>query len=423
VQADQPLINSECGNVWGYTGSTGDVDWSWDYHLMMNGFRSHPKIGGWLYTEHHDVINEWNGYYRYDRSDKYTGLEAIVPGMSLNDFHSEIYISPDGPLCRKAGTGEKVTIPLFASFMTGKDMGKELIMKTSLYGWDRLGNYRVFSNSQQTIPYTPWFAGDLKPLEVEMPSMQGLAVLSISIENPAGKVLHHNFTTFSVDNGSSPREEKSNENGHDIMIVRFAPDSFTSQEWSRNQWNVPDGLKVSGAGYGYFEYKVRIPDGITAGNTEDITLAAELSAKQLFGKDMKDARLADGDYMLGKGSNDPGMNPNSYPMTDTYKHPSMVSIRVNGVSAGSFYLEDDPADHRGILSWFSQPANHRLNEAGSYGYLVKATFPKEVLTKATDGILTIRFEVDSSLPGGLAVYGEKFGRYPLDPSVIFVMKK
>ncbi len=74
-QGSQPNLNSECGNVWGYTGSTGDVDWSWDYHLMINEFRRHPQIGGWLYTEHHDVINEWNGYYRYDRSEKETGLQ------------------------------------------------------------------------------------------------------------------------------------------------------------------------------------------------------------------------------------------------------------------------------------------------------------------------------------------------------------
>ncbi len=90
TQGDQPLYNSECGNVWGYSGSTGDVDWSWDYHIMMNEFRSHPKICGWLYTEHHDVINEWNGYYKYDRSEKYTGLEDIVPGMTLKDLHSDV---------------------------------------------------------------------------------------------------------------------------------------------------------------------------------------------------------------------------------------------------------------------------------------------------------------------------------------------
>ena len=29
-QDRQPNINSEFGNVWGYEGSTGDVDWSWD---------------------------------------------------------------------------------------------------------------------------------------------------------------------------------------------------------------------------------------------------------------------------------------------------------------------------------------------------------------------------------------------------------
>ena len=88
----------------------------------------------------------------------------------------------------------------------------------------------------------------------------------------------------------------------------------------------------------------------------------------------------------------------------------MVRIRVNGRSAGTFFLDDDPADHRGILSWYSQPQNHKLTEAGSYGYLIKATIPVEVLEHPSDNKLVIRFEVDRSLPGGLAVYGERFGR-------------
>ena len=67
-QGKQPNINSECGNVWGYDGSTGNVDWSWDYHRMMNTFRKYPIVAGWLYTEHHDVINEWNGYWRSRQS-------------------------------------------------------------------------------------------------------------------------------------------------------------------------------------------------------------------------------------------------------------------------------------------------------------------------------------------------------------------
>ena len=56
AQNGAPMINSECGNVWGYEGSAGDCDYTWDYHIMMDAFRRYPKCAGWLYTEHHDVI-------------------------------------------------------------------------------------------------------------------------------------------------------------------------------------------------------------------------------------------------------------------------------------------------------------------------------------------------------------------------------
>jgi len=423
AQGDQPLFNSECGNVWGYTGSTGDVDWSWDYHLMMNEFRSHPKICGWLYTEHHDVINEWNGYYRYDRTDKYTGLDNIVPGMTINDLHSDIYIAPSGPLCREVRPLETVQVPLFASFMTDADHGSNLIVKTNLYGWDQKGNYRNYSNSSQSISYQPWSANDLTPITVRMPSTQGLAILSVVTEDVSGRVLHRNFITFYIGEGESKRLETIDGDGQKINIVRFSPAGFKSQSWSQKQWNVFDGLKANGAGSGYFEYEIEIPDGVSTENTEAVSLVAELSAKQLFGKDRQDATLPEGDYMLGKGTNDPSRNPNSYPMTDTKKFPSVVRIMVEGVSTGTFVLNDDPADHSGVLSWLSQPQNRQLNEAGSYGYLIRASVPRELISKASDRKLTIRFEVDESVPGGLAIYGERFGRYPVDPSVIFVMKK
>lgn len=423
IQGDQPFFNSECGNVWGYTGSTGDVDWSWDYHLMMNEFRSHPKICGWLYTEHHDVINEWNGYYRFDRSEKYTGLDGIVPQMSVNDLHSNIYIAPAGPICQQVNPLDKIKLPLFASFMTGNDLGRNLILKTSLYGWDQLGNFRTFSSSSVPIAYIPWSAKELDPIEIQMPEMRGLAVLSLIVEDASGNVLHRNFTTFSIGKGPSKRQETLTTDGQNLKIVRFAPNSFKSQSWTLKQWNVLDGLKVNGAGSGYFEYELPVPEGVTYENTDEITLIAELSAKQLLGKDRKDSALPDGDYMLGKGTNDPSINPNSYPMTDTRKFPSVVRITVDGESIGTFVLEDDPADHRGILSWFSQPQDNKLNEAGSYGYLVKASIPKNLIQKTSNKSLKIRFEVDESIPGGLAIYGEAFGRYPVDPSLVFVMKK
>ena len=91
------MLNSEFGNVWGYEGSTGDVDWSWDYHRAVDAFRRHPKLAGWLYTEHHDVINEWNGYWRFDRSAKETGFGELVPGMTLRDLHSPLYLAVGDP--------------------------------------------------------------------------------------------------------------------------------------------------------------------------------------------------------------------------------------------------------------------------------------------------------------------------------------
>ena len=74
-------------------------------------------------------------------------------------------------------------------------------------------------------------------------------------------------------------------------------------------------------------------------------------------------------------------------------------------------LADDPADHRGILSWLAQPHNGRLSEAGSYGYLVEVPIPSEA---AKDGKVVIRLASDA----GIAVYGPRFGRYPLGPAVV-----
>jgi hypothetical protein len=422
-QAEQPMFNSECGNVWGYDGSTGDVDWSWDYHRMMNEFRAHPKTAGWLYTEHHDVINEWNGYYRYDRSNKYTGLEELVPGMTLNDFHSAVYLSLPGAVCRSAKPAERVEVPMYISCMTDKDYGKKLSVFTELYGWDFLGRKQTWNKQSFTLDYKAWMNEVLPPYLIQMPNAAGLAILVFVVKDEAGNELHHNFTCFRIGGSQSPRQEVISDAGNTLKIVRFAPSSFDSANWSLKQWNIFDGLKVNGAGFGYFEYKIDWPAGLKVTEVEEVSLILEASSKELFGKDVSNSKAISGDYMRGGGAMDGSKNSNSYPMTDDKKFPSLLRIRVNGESVGSYLLADDPADHRGILSWFAQPANHKLNEAGSYGFLIHAIIPSELLIKAEGKKLTIRFEVDASLPGGLAIYGENFGRYPLDPTLVFKLKQ
>ena len=137
-----------------------------------------------------------------------------------------------------------------------------------------------------------------------------------------------------------------------------------------------------------------------------------------------DADQKDGDFMRGRGTHDPSSNPNSYPMTDGSPYPSLVRVRVNGTTIGTQYLADDPADHRGILSWHAQPRDRHLREAGSYGYMVRMSIPGRVLAAAArEGEVKVKFEVDSAFPGGLAIYGQDFGRYPFDPTLVLLVKE
>ena len=46
-----------------------------------------------------------------------------------------------------------------------------------------------------------------------------------------------------------------------------------------------------------------------------------------------------------------------------------------------------------------------------------------MLFNETWGLLMIRLEVDPELPGALAIYRRRFGRYPLDPTVIFLLRR
>ena len=422
TQGNQPMFNSECGNVWGYEGSTGDIDYSWDYHIMMNEFRMHPKMCGWLYTEHHDVINEWNGYYRFDRTKKSTGIEELMPGMTLNDLHNPYYISTGSELCQTAQPSAKLEVPVYLSVLNDQLAATNLVIRAELCGWDDFGRFEVYSNYSLNTPYTPWMTKEVGKLSVQMPARQSVAVLRMSLQTPSGQVLARNFTTFKVSNGPSPRNETIEQNGKQVKLVRFAPNTFTNASWTQKQWDVLGGLKVNGAGAGFFEYKVALPAGIKAAQLSSVRIVAELSAKQLFGKDKAGASKIEGDYMTGKGTNDPSLNPNSYPMTDEKKFPGMVKVFVNNTCLGSFNLEDDPADHRGILSWNAQKKDKTLKEAGSYGYLVEATVPTSLIGQNEGKEITIRFEVDAALPSGLAIYGEQFGRYPLDPTICFEMK-
>jgi hypothetical protein len=320
--------------------------------------------------------------------------------------------------------GETVSVPLWASVTC--DLRKPVqraVVRTMLHGWDTLGRKRFWGSTRNTIDLKPWMSEEVSPLEIRMPRTAGLAVLAILLEDSTGRILHRNFTTFLVTGGDPSPPTDGGAAGRRVRLARFDPARFDRAQWSLKQWNVLDGLKVNGAGSGYFEYRVPWPAGLELSSVEDATLVLELSAKQLFGKDREGVETMGGDYMRGRGTHDPSRNPNSYPMTDTVRMPSSVRVRIAGEVAGTYELPDDPADHRGVLSWYSQKRDRQLREAGSYGYLIKAPVgPEAVKEAAAKGAFVVRLEVDEALPGGLAIYGKRFGRYPLDPTLVFRLK-
>ena len=422
-QARQPMLNSEFGNVWGYQGSTGDVDWSWDYRRAMDVFRRHPKLAGWLYTEHHDVINEWNGYWRYDRTWKETGFGELVAGMSLNDLHSPIYVAVGHPdLSRSARPGERIEVPLVASFLTGSTaLGDSLTLRAELRGWNALGEERTYGTYATNVAFRPWLWASLPALTVTMPNERAVAVLAVRLEDRTGTVLHRNFTAFVVDTNAPTTATLVD--GTRVRVSRVPVTAVSDARWSLKQWTVLGDRKLNGAGSGFFEYRIPWPAGLSASDVVSATFLVEASAKRLNGKDRDTTSRSSGDYMRGGGFHDRSRNPNSYPMTSESKFPSAVTVRVNGQFAARSELEDDPADSRGILSWHAQPRDGRLHEAGSYGQLLRVPIPRHLFNPAAQAReLVIRLEVDDSFAGGLAIYGSQFGRYPLDPTVLFVLK-
>jgi len=268
-----------------------------------------------------------------------------------------------------------------------------------------------------------WQLSFLEPLHINAPEEEGLVILHLVLETSTGISINKNFVVFKIENQKTSNAEVPKSVDQKYKLVSIAPSDFSNSQWSVKQWNVLDGLKVNGAGYGYFEYEVLIPDEINSENVSEAIFKIELSAKQLFGKDASDSDKMSGDYMRGRGTHDPSRNPNSYPMTDDDKYPSYARIKVNDFIVKEVFLPDDPADHRGVLSWNSQNKDQKLREAGSYGYLVEAGLPSNILADIImERKCKITIEVPQILAGGLAVYGKDFGRYPIDPTIVFMMK-
>ncbi len=422
VQGNQPMFNSECGAVWGYSGSTGDIDLTWEYHIMMNEFRKRPKIAGFLFTEFHDVINEWNGYYRFDRTKKEFGLDELCEGMSMKDFHSDLYIVAGDDFFKRYKGGTAVEIPVGISAVTS-DIPDNLKMKYSLYGWNELGEKEEISFGEMPVSAKPFAFNSLPPVQVELPDKNLTAVFATKLVNGRGRVIQRNFVPFRV---------TSNALG-DVLTVTQKPSDFKEADWNVKYQTRQNGNKVWGMGSGYFEYRFKLPENLKADEVEDIEFRAELAARYPQEKYLEDGDAERiGMTVVSTKGIIPGYGKNSYPQTDEKIYGSLVKVVANDIKLAEIQLKDDPADHRGILSWMNQEhgwewgsVDHSkpwlLDEAGSYGYPVKVTLDEVAKNSALEkGEVTIRLYVDeqTSNRGGLSIYGAESGMYPMDLTLV-----
>lgn len=406
VQSDAPLMNSECGYVWGLDCGAGDSDLAWHYRYMMNEFRRHDKMCGFVFTEFRDVPNEFNGYYRLDGSDKQFGYEAFVPGMTLADLHSPDFIVIDAPPSQTVDAGRDVTVPLLRSSFSDRNHGQTLKIAWELW-YDNLGIRIAFESGNVDVAWDGYGVTPLAPLTVRMPAQDAVAVLAIRLVNAAGEVVTRNFITFDVRSGNANGVYDAEGGFISLPVASFAQQSFA------HQWEAIQGAKVNGATEGHFVYDVKLPEHAKQDLIGNIEIMFEASAKRMLLHNVEGAKEQEMGlhYMHGASAN-VEYNPNTYYMTDDEKHESRVNVLIDGERVGSFVLLDDPADSQGVLSWHYQAATNKLDEAGSYGYLCKVNVPGRLAAKL-DRSRSFRLELQAE-EGGLALYGRNAGRYPID---------
>lgn len=396
TMTDIPVINSECGNYWNIEGSAGDSDLSWHYKYMINEFRLHDRIGGYVFTELKDVPNEFNGLYRIDDTPKFFGFENYINDMTINDIHSMDYIGYDYPPMTTNKPKSKVNIPIFVSSMRNLYHGKNMKIDWQAELRREDGSCFVYDQGTLRILYHRYGTTMLDNLTVTMPDESGIVVLKLFLKDDFDTIVMRNFLLFDVEK----------ENGQ-VSIDKLKTEGFIKT------WKVQNGNKLNciGSGSVYLELdKSRLPIG-----ENGVSIFFEASSRRILKRELDnntyDTTKTDLEYIRGYEV-DRGENPNSFFMTGVEKHSSQIKIYAGEYELKEMKFEDCPCDLTGCLSWVYQKDDKHLDEAGSYGYILKLQLDKQMLDKLPQ-IFKLKIEADN----GISIFGRKSGAYPVEVSI------
>jgi hypothetical protein len=403
-QDTAPLINSEYGAV---SAGGGDRDISWGFRYLTTQLRRHEKIQGYIYTELSDIEFEHNGLYNYDRSAKEFGYDAFAPGMTVADLQGEDFVGFDAPPVIEAEPGSTVSVPVFVSHFSNREEAP--MLNASLVAVNDLGGEVNMQAAPKPVRWQRYRVVDQEPVRMTVPELRNLAgAIVLELADAKGKRIAANFVNVVVRPAeqqgmrgqTSPREQVLDARR---VALRVAADNFSAVPWKGLGPNYLGRRgKFWGQGAGSVEYRFEVPDAVLKAGPRKLEFVAELASKAGVEKlDWPNRRMEI-----------------DYPQTDGKKFPGLVRVNIGGVDVDPVELPDDPADARGVLS--HQAYFHH----GSYGFLARRELdlsqqPGLVERLRRNPVLRVILTVpEGEQAHGLSVFGEKTGRYPLDPTVI-----
>ena len=369
TQTDAPLINSEYGGI---SAGAGDKDVSWCFKYLTNELRLHPKICGYIYTELQDIEWEHNGFMNYDRSIKSFGYDYL-------DINTLDFIAIDYPPGTTVAPGEKITADIYASHFSHKTItGTTLHWQLdTMSATGDITRGQVFGSVD--IPFPQYQVQKVHKLELTMPDVHpAVGTLYVWVTDHTSTVVARNFINFEHFVEALPAIESD-----DSGTIRL---NYTPGNMSESSWDEPTTSEqlFSAVGSGYVEYKIPLPEELDTANIPEMEIIFEASS--FYGG----AR-----------------------QTEPEKHPSDVTISVNGIEIEKVHVPDCPADARGVLSYIHE-------HPGIYGYLYNVKVDPSLVLNGEAETLTVRYEVkaDAEAKGGLALYGARMGRYPTGPHLL-----
>ncbi len=377
-QADAPLINSEYGGV---GALDGDRDISWTFKFLTNELRRHDPLSAYIFTQLTDVEWEYNGLLNYDRTPKQLGYPPTL--VNQGDV-----LPINAPPVSRVAPGSTTEIEICSAHFSRRTYA-DVTLHWHYAGIDTLGIiHPALLRGWMPIPFTQNRVELVQRLALTFPAEAMLGTLWVSAITGGGEIIAANFIKHLVASGPPPESETRD----GTLILRRPADRWTTAEWTEGHDSAADAGRqgrCQGRGTGFFEWEFRAEALRQLDGACRLRLLCEASACR------------------------PG-----HPQTDAFTFPTMCAVSLNGIPVHEVLLPNHPHDTRGVLSYLD-------SRFGAYGYLMKAVVEGEFLhrvaaTCADDGVLRLRCAVSPTAAhqGGLTIYGDATGRYPICPTLV-----